>query len=314
MDEKGIITITSSSPLEQDETHRNVLYGLALTIFLFGSVIPTPHISTSERLGIALFYKELDATRSVLVEKLQELVNSSGSKKTHGLNQLVEKEAARFSRPIRDNIDFVRGLENIQKHGTTIADPFKKEILSYFNQMLGGKYRVDNESIFFAASKRSDGYSIPLHLGSSSVRSLMDIFFYLKHSVGKNDLLIIDEPEGHLTPQNQIILTRMLATCAHYGINIFITTHSDYIVKELNNLIMLHEVQPQDQEEYLKQRKCPHKSTEIINPADVKGYLCANGTLEACELDKYGLVVKNIDDAIETINSSSSMLFNLLNK
>ena len=74
---------------------------------------------------------------------------------------------------------------------------------------------------------------------SSAVRSLLDIGFYLEHIAKKGDLLIIDEPELNLHPENQRCIARLLAKLVNYGIKVFITTHSDYIVKELNTLIML---------------------------------------------------------------------------
>ena len=51
--------------------------------------------------------------------------------------------------------------------------------------------------------------------------------------------LIIDEPELNLHPQNQRKVARLLARIVRAGIKVMISTHSDHIVRELNNLIML---------------------------------------------------------------------------
>ena len=51
--------------------------------------------------------------------------------------------------------------------------------------------------------------------------------------------MIIDEPESHLHPYCQILMARLIAACINAGIKVFVTTHSDYFVKEINNLIML---------------------------------------------------------------------------
>ena len=52
-------------------------------------------------------------------------------------------------------------------------------------------------------------------------------------------MIFIDEPELNLHPVNQRKIARILAKVANSGIKIIISTHSDYIVKEFNNLIML---------------------------------------------------------------------------
>ncbi len=82
---------------------------------------------------------------------------------------------------------------------------------------------------------------------SSSVRSLLDIGFYLRHVAEPNDLLMVDEPELNLHPENQRRMARLFARLVNCGIKVFMTTHSDYIVKELNTLIMLNSAIPSHQ-------------------------------------------------------------------
>jgi len=76
---------------------------------------------------------------------------------------------------------------------------------------------------------------------SSAVRSLLDIAFYLRHVAAPGDLLMVDEPELNLHPENQRKIARLFARLVNIGIKVFITTHSDYIIKELNTLIMLNQ-------------------------------------------------------------------------
>ena len=53
------------------------------------------------------------------------------------------------------------------------------------------------------------------------------------------DLVIIDEPEVNLHPDNQIKLARIFSRLVNKGLRLIISTHSDYIVREFNNLIMI---------------------------------------------------------------------------
>ncbi len=61
---------------------------------------------------------------------------------------------------------------------------------------------------------------------SSSVRSMFDIGFYLRHAAERGDLLIVDEPELNLHPENQRRVARLFATLANLGIRVFIATYS----------------------------------------------------------------------------------------
>src|SRR6185312_11393067 len=77
------------------------------------------------------------------------------------------------------------------------------------------------------------------YLSSSSVKSLAGLSFWLRHLAHEGDFLIIDEPELNLHPKNQRLVARLLARLARSGIKVMMSTHSDYILRELNNLIML---------------------------------------------------------------------------
>ena len=105
---------------------------------------------------------------------------------------------------------------------------------------------------------------------SSSVRSLLDISFYLSSIAEKGDLLMVDEPELSLHPENQRRIARLFARLANLGVKVFITTHSDYIVKELNTLIMLNHDKP-----HLKRiaEENGYLDSELINVDQVKVYV-----------------------------------------
>ena len=87
---------------------------------------------------------------------------------------------------------------------------------------------------------------IPLANASSMVSELAPVVLYLRHVVQPGDTLIIEEPESHLHPTMQVELTRLLAAAVKAGIRIIITTHSEWILEELANLLLMSEL-PKDQ-------------------------------------------------------------------
>lgn len=78
---------------------------------------------------------------------------------------------------------------------------------------------------------------LPLANASSMVSELAPVVLYLRHVVVPNDLLIIDEPESHLHPAMQVAFTRQIAEIARAGVRVIVTTHSEWVLEELGNVV-----------------------------------------------------------------------------
>lgn len=83
---------------------------------------------------------------------------------------------------------------------------------------------------------------IPLMQTSSMVSELAPVVLYLRHLVQSGDVLIIEEPESHLHPGMQAAFTRQLAAVVRAGVRVMLTTHSDYVLEELANLVRMSEL------------------------------------------------------------------------
>ncbi len=117
--------------------------------------------------------------------------------------------------------------------------------------LLGGAVRVERSQIDYPSfAYRPEGwqYDLPLMNASSMVSELAPVVLYLRHVVQPGDTLIIEEPESHLHPQAQIEFTRVLAAAVKAGIRIIITTHSEWVLEELANLVRLSDL-PTDRRE-----------------------------------------------------------------
>ncbi len=88
-------------------------------------------------------------------------------------------------------------------------------------------------------------YDIPLMNCSSMVSELAPVVLYLRHVVRPGDTLIIEEPESHLHPTSQVEFTRMLVAAVTAGVRIIITTHSEWVLWELANLMRMAELPPE---------------------------------------------------------------------
>lgn|GEM_PF-445988 len=87
---------------------------------------------------------------------------------------------------------------------------------------------------------------IPLYRASSAVSELAPLFLNLKYILGKNGVLIIEEPEAHLHPANQRILARYIVKLVRRGIHVIITTHSEYLLEQFNNFLLLSKISSED--------------------------------------------------------------------
>ena len=156
-------------------------------------------------------------------------------------------------------------------------------------------------------NKKNNKFDIPLYLASSSARCIVDIYFYLKHLAKQGDILIIDEPESHLTLKNQRLIAKLIASMINLGIKVFITTHSDFLVKELNNLILLSN-QFNDKQHWLLKNKKNYSSSDFIKFDEVSVYQAINGKLDKLKVTNKGIEIPFFDDEINNLFSISSDL------
>ena len=111
--------------------------------------------------------------------------------------------------------------------------------------ILGGTVEARKSSVSYPsfyyrpASWRRE---LPLMNTSSMVSELAPVVLYLRHVVRTGDVLIIEEPESHLHPAMQVSFTRYLANVVKAGVRVLVTTHSEWVLEALANLVRLSDV------------------------------------------------------------------------
>nr|VFJ42307.1 MAG: AAA ATPase domain-containing protein [Candidatus Kentron sp. FW] len=250
---KLIITLLmeKGTPGFLQETVTGII-GDVLKDILFDPFFPNPFIASSERTATAVFRNDLDLHR--------------GGTDSYGVPRNL---FASYSLPVSKNLEFVRQLERVSKR-TGFLSQNHPDLLTDFSDIIGGEYTVTRNDELYFLPKGRRGIKLSMDASSSAVRSLLDIGFYLKHIAKPGDILMVDEPELNLHPRNQRRVARLFARLVNIGIKVFVTTHSDYLIKELNTLIMLHPGGPRlrgiaEREGYLPQ--------ELLSPEQVKVYI-----------------------------------------
>ena len=266
--------------------------------------MPDPFILSAERFGIALFYKELDFTKNRLVEMLQQLGDAKRQDREMPFF-FIDRMASRYALPIKDNIDYTRNIPELRDDRGVLYD---EKLYDRIKDLMGGYYTSSGDEIRFRSrARKRRSFDIPLHLASSSARGLSDLYFYLRHRASSwNHLLIIDEPESHLDTFNQIRLARNLAHFVRSGIKVLVTTHSDYLIKEINNLVMLGHLDGRRNKRL--PRELGYKADDRLDVDSVRAYVAEGNGLTRCKVDRYGIEIPLFDKTIDDINHVSNEL------
>jgi predicted ATPase len=91
---------------------------------------------------------------------------------------------------------------------------------------------------------KSDPLQLPLQRVSSMVGDLTPLDLWIKYLLAPGDLLIIDEPEAHLHPENQRRIARVLVRLVRAGVRVLCTTHSSLILHQVSNHLLATEANP----------------------------------------------------------------------
>ena len=264
---------------------------------LIDFIFPKTYIAPAERIAINIFSKELSLKRNVLVDKLLELKDVG---KDEDPFDLIKRRATRYPLPIRDSLETSEDLNNFKKNTSDFAhfaDDIEKEILR-------GQVIISKEGEVQYKPDKAKSLKLPIHLTAPVVKSLSNLVIYFRHLASKGDFIIIDEPELNLHPDNQVIIARIIAKIVNKGFKVLISTHSDYIIRELNNLIMLN-----DKPNFVK--KYNYSVDTLLNHNRVGAVLFHYNTRKCTNLEvtNTGFEVETIDTVINKLNERSQDLF-----
>lgn len=297
-----VATLERVRPANSVDPPLRFLLAQAWLVFSFPELALDPIAFTAQRLGISVFYRELDLNRNEFVDQLQRMRDRRVNEETFPY-WVMDQRVSRYAMPIKDNIDYTRSLPDLASRKSVIS---AGRLYNHIRDMMGGNYLVtDDGAIHMRSRARKKGrFDIPIHRASSAAQGLSDFFFFLKHMAHQQQLLVVDEPEAHLDVENQIALAQLLSRLVRAGLRVLITTHSDYVLKELNNLMMLHCAG----EDYRDSKDLDYSSDDALDPGRVRAYIVDSGRLSRCVIDDYGMNMPFFDKTIAKINRASHAL------
>ena len=260
------------------------------------------YIFPVERNSIYTFKTELSLNRNILLDRIMEEKNDISR-----VSDLVAKNARRYPLAIKDNLYIANDLDAVQKNSSELRK-FAEELE---DKLLHGTVYVNqNGEVYY---KTKDGLAMPIVVASSIVKTLASLVLTLKYQANKGDLLIIDEPEMNLHPDNQVILAEVLAKISNTT-TMVVSTHSDYIIRELNNLIVAKSLEQKGKDTY----KEFYEKDSLLDYKDVQVLYFDFGkdgqvNVKSLDVDEYGFAVDSMDETINKQNERMQILFRQMN-
>lgn len=105
-------------------------------------------------------------------------------------------------------------------------------------KMLQGNIQIRDNDLFY--EQPSMEVPIPIMAAASSVKELTPFALMLQKGVVAEYSILFEEPESHLHPEMQIKVADLLAYILNEGGRMQVTTHSDYFLRRINDLIRLN--------------------------------------------------------------------------
>ena len=151
---------------------------------------------------------------------------------------------------------------------------------------------------------------IALSAGASSVKDLSPWIFYLKNYSVLPCSFCMEEPEAHQHPSVTVQIADVMAIAMHQGQgNIFhLTTHSDYLLQRLNQLVRLGSIRRRDLATYKK--ICMERSLDelsYLDASEIRAYYFSKGdngktVVEQWDVTDEGIPMKSFFDVIRDLN------------
>ena len=144
------------------------------------------------------------------------------------------------------------------------------------------------------------------------VSELAPVLLYVRHVVRSDDVLIIEEPEAHLHPAMQAAFARELARLVHSGIRVVMTTHSEWFLEQIGNLVRASALPPS--------KRAGIRGAEIaLRPDQVGAWLFKpkkrpkGSVVEEITLDtETGLFPTDYDEVSGALYNEGATIFNRL--
>lgn len=136
---------------------------------------------------------------------------------------------------------------------------------------MGSLQQIEGKIMYFT----KDGADMPLTAAASSIKELAPFTMMLNKFSPDGISILFEEPEAHLHPERQVKVADLIACSVNKGCQMQVTTHSDYFIKRINNLMKLHLLKEKMSSEEFSALLAAYNIEEdcLIDPENVGAFL-----------------------------------------
>lgn len=165
--------------------------------------------------------------------------------------------------------EFLKDLDIINNASLQFSNVFQIPNQS----IIGGPISFKDDQYFYNTYDNNEKITIPLSAASSAVKEISPLFYSFSKILPKYMSYLIEEPEAHLHPTIQMKIAKTLSYIVNNGGLLQITTHSDFLLSCINNLIKLDIIKNENEKIFMKLSKELNISfQDTLSPKNIHAY------------------------------------------
>lgn len=207
---------------------------------------------------------------------------------------------------------FIQGMHELEQV-QEVPDSISKQLVELCQKIMDGEVKRTAEKYVYITHDET----MPVSAAASSIREIAPLQIMIsKRDISKASILI-EEPESHLHPLKQRMMADVVAAMRQGNASMQITTHSDYFIRRINDLIRMHILKENmDEETYVDFcQKNDFIADLTLNPDCLSAYFLERTEDGYVKIKKQDSVTGIPFDTFKTINgkpmTDSAMLYEL---
>ncbi len=181
----------------------------------------------------------------------------------------------------------------------SLEEPLSKSVdgdskaIQSLETILEGTVEIINGTFYLI---KNDNTRYEIHLVAEGLRKISLLSYLLRNgTLSKNGILFWDEPESNINPRLVVDIVRFLVALSNNGMQIFLATHSPYIIESLNNHLKKYNIRD------IETDNKDITDIEPLNPQNITAYLLKDGSSKSILNVELGLLD---DDLLHSFNNN----------
>ncbi len=130
----------------------------------------------------------------------------------------------------KDFIADVNDMNNVLPNSQLVPEQLMEQLHTI---MEGDVKKEDGKYVYM-----TDGVNMPISAAASSIREIAPLQLLASKVSMSQTAILIEEPEAHLHPNKQRMMADVVGCLRQTGAYVHLTTHSDYFLRRINELIL----------------------------------------------------------------------------